>query len=364
MDAVRQPRQLRIRRLIPVWVIAAFAVLFILVPVGARAETLPATYHPTAQRAMQDYLTYQGQCWPWMRQIVQESTGRTMGFGYITGFLEAGAAEVPLHEAAQGDIIQIADDQNAGPGVDYPGLHTALVLEAFPDGTFTIIDSNSKWDGVVRIRYDYDPIASANRYSGLEVHAWRIPLEGESPSITPSATVTPIPPTVTPIPPTGTPVPPTGTPVAPTATPVPPTTIPEADTFDVGDDVVVSADGSCLNLRDVPSLSGAKLTCLVEGTSLEVLSEVVEADGWAWVAVRAPGGQAGWVASQYLVLAVPEPTAAPSTTPASVTATATPVPPTEEATVVPSPSPSPTPVDEQPTQQPTHRAVIPFLAAG
>lgn len=47
-----------------------------------------------------------------------------------------------------------------------------------------------------------------------------------TPSPTPIATDTPVPPTTTPVPPTATPVPPTATPVPPTATPVPPTATP------------------------------------------------------------------------------------------------------------------------------------------
>jgi Bacterial SH3 domain len=300
--------------------IAASLIVAVLAPIGARAQSLPELTHPTVQRAMQDYLTYQGQCWPWMRQIVLETTGRTIGFGYVSGFYEAGAIEVPLSEARQGDIIQIADDQNAGPGVDYPGLHTALVVEAFGDGTFTIIDSNSKWDGVVRLRYNYDPIASANRYVGLEVHAWRIPLDGGGePATQPSPTPTPSP---------------------------EPVEVPEAESFSVGDSAVVATDSGCLNLRNAPSLTGVKLDCLAQGSPVVVVSNVIEADGWAWVAVQTGDGQAGWVASQYLSPSAPQP--ASSETP----------PP---ATSIPEPTatPSSTPVADAPA---THRVVVPLLS--
>src|SRR3546814_9656002 len=37
----------------------------------------------------------------------------------------------------------------------------------------TVIDSNSQWDGIVRIREQYDPQAAAARYPTLRVHAYR-----------------------------------------------------------------------------------------------------------------------------------------------------------------------------------------------
>ena len=334
MDTEILSRQRSFRRLILLWVMAASISVAVLAPLSARAESLPVASHPTAQRALQDYLTYQGQCWTWMRQIVFETTGRTIGFGYVSGFYEAGATEVPLSEARQGDIIQIADDQNAGPGVEYPGLHTALVLEAFGDGTFTIIDSNSKWDGIVRLRYDYDPIASANRYVGLEVHAWRIPLDGES-----GATASPSP-----------------TPAAePTDTPEP-TVIPEAGRFSVGDSAVVTTDSGCLNLREAPSLAAAKLDCLAPGVQVVVLSEVVQADGWAWVAIRTDDGRSGWVASQYLA---PAPPPQPAGTPPP-TASSTPY--ASEPAEEPSPTATPDADVGQAEAPPPHRVVMPALS--
>ena len=367
MNAKARPRRLLNWRMIPLWVVALLAVAIPVVPRQAQAETLPDIHHPTAQRAMQDYLTYQGQCWPWMRQIVYESTGNLMGFGYVSGFYEGGASEVPLSEAQQGDVIQIADDQNAGPGVDYIGLHTALVLERFEDGTFTVIDSNSKWDGIVRIRYNYDPIASANRYTGLEVHAYRFPLEGAPP---PATTESGSDPTSTP---------------TPTASPEPP---PPAVQFELGDHVVVSTDSGCLNLRAQPVLSGERISCLAQGTRAVVLSDAVQADGWTWVAISTEDGEAGWVASEYLAMAPasePDAESTEDTEPVEDTPTSelspTPSPPAEDepsptTTEVPTQvEPSPTAPPPAPTEAPAateepdaakpgppHRAVIPALA--
>ena len=73
-----------------------------------------------------------------------------------------------------------------------------------------------------------------------------------------------------------------------------------ADPLVPGTSAVVRADGDYLRLRDAPGLSGLRLTCLAEGTRVEVLDGVVEADGYRWQRI-AFGGLAGWAADVYLV---------------------------------------------------------------
>ncbi|MEX2080482.1 MAG: CHAP domain-containing protein, partial [Dehalococcoidia bacterium] len=116
--------------------------------------------------------TYQGDCWPFVKKVVLEATGGQMGFGYIQAFLDAGGYEVPISEARNGDIVQVVDDDDAGPGADHPGLHTAIIVEVNPDGTFLAIDSNQKWDGIVRWRPNYDPALRAAQM-GINVHVFR-----------------------------------------------------------------------------------------------------------------------------------------------------------------------------------------------
>ncbi|MDA0366309.1 MAG: hypothetical protein O3B31_10935 [Chloroflexi bacterium] len=65
---------------------------------------------------------------------------------------------------------------------------------------------------------------------------------------------------------------------------------------------VVRADGDCLRLRDAPGLAGMRLTCLGEGTRVDVLDGAVEADGYRWQRI-AFAGLAGWAADVYLVAA-------------------------------------------------------------
>src|SRR5690606_3325042 len=126
-----------------------------------------------------------------VKNVVREATGYEMGFGYRSGYLDAGAFEVSPSEAQAGDIIQIADDSNSDPGASYPGLHTVIIMANNGDGTFDAIDSNQRWDGVVRLRPNYDPAAAAARYPGLNYRIYRFPIEG---SVAPVRAVAPPPP--------------------------------------------------------------------------------------------------------------------------------------------------------------------------
>ena len=66
-----------------------------------------------------------------------------------------------------------------------------------------------------------------------------------------------------------------------------------------GHEAIVRGDGDCLRLRDAPGLSGGPISCLADGTTLQVLEGSASADGYVWQRVRAHG-VAGWVASEFL----------------------------------------------------------------
>ena len=72
-------------------------------------------------------------------------------------------------------------------------------------------------------------------------------------------------------------------------------------TFEAGATAIVRADGDCLRLRSTPGLDGTVITCLVEGSSVILLGDEAESDGYVWQLVAA-GGDAGWVAGAYLEL--------------------------------------------------------------
>ncbi len=230
-----------------------------------RREVRAEENGPIAATALKYVGTHGGQCWTFMREVVKEATGRTVGFDYRLGFFEAGAIEVTADEARNGDIIQIARDSNTSPWASYSGLHTAIILKNLGGGRFDAVDSNQNWDEMVRLRPNYDPYTSAAR-NGLQVHIYRIPGGGIGDSGAGAAASV---------------------------------AVHAAPSLGAGDTAVVSANGDCLNLRAEASRSGGRIACLPSGSQVTVLSEAVEAGGFTWVQVSTPSGT-GWVAAEYL----------------------------------------------------------------
>jgi hypothetical protein len=68
---------------------------------------------------------------------------------------------------------------------------------------------------------------------------------------------------------------------------------------------VARTDGTGVNLRATPGASGKASAILLEGTTVEVVGDDVQADGRTWRHVRTVGstsdGVTGWVAAQFLV---------------------------------------------------------------
>lgn len=219
--------------------------------------------------------TYQGDCWPFVLRVVLEATGRQIGFDYRQGFFDAGAVEVKLDEAQGGDIIQIVNDANTAPDADYIGMHTSIVYEVLGNGIFNVVDSNSQWDGIVRLRPNYDPAAAAARYSGLTFHIYRI--TGTGPS---------------------------------SAAPVPPA----ASAIQPGDQVTVKTPGDCLNMRSGPGLDQSPIACLPDGSVVSVLAGPLNVGGRLWVQVDTPSGR-GWAATEFLAAAAAGPAGSGGTKP-------------------------------------------------
>jgi hypothetical protein len=286
------PRARRIILLLSAAIATVAMLLVVRAPV--QASTTPgaeAAITNVVSIAMGSLNQWEGECFPWVRRVIAAATGRTIGWDYHLGYLEAGAVEVPLDSVQQGDVVQTADPSNSGGDASYAGLHTAIVMQNHGGGMLTVIDSNSQWDGVVRIRNDYNPAALAARYAGLTARAYRFP------------GVTAV------------------DPLAPTST--------VADsTLTVGGSAIVSADGDCLRLRSSSGVGGTILTCLPDATVVTVLEGTAVADGLTWRAINAQGST-GWVAEQYLQAlgtgaAPPASTLPPSTTPISTTPAAPP----------------------------------------
>ncbi|MSP22040.1 MAG: hypothetical protein EXR66_03310 [Dehalococcoidia bacterium] len=273
-------------------------------PLGSEViNTVDPIDVPVASRilglAIQAVGTYQGECFPWVRRLVSQATGAAMGSGYRDGYLSAGAVEVALTDARAGDIIQLIDDADAGRNADYNGMHTSIAVDVLGAGRFRVIDSNLGFDGVVRVRDDYNPIVLAARFARINVHVYRFGQPTPA-----SAADAPRVPTASSNQPIG------------NTTQGGSATSPQQSTSSTA---VIRADGDCLRLRAAPSTSAPVLTCLADGSTVTLRDGTQQADGVAWQAVSA-GGRSGWVASQYLVktggapavLPTAQPTPAPS----------------------------------------------------
>lgn len=247
-------------RLALVGILLAIVATFSVRVASAAAEdaSTPGT-NPIAVRALKDLGTWQGECWLWMQRVVLDATGKQIGFDYTDGFFEAGAVEVSLKDAQAGDVIQIISDRDHGPDAGYRGMHTLIVLENLGDGTVNGIDSNQGWDGMVELRFAYDPAAKATEF-GLNFHVYRIDAKA-------------------------------GT----TRSALPPT----SKVLRAGDAAIVKAGPEGLNLRPEASTAKEPIALLRDGTRVTVLSEPVSAAGRSWVKISTPSGT-GFVAAEFL----------------------------------------------------------------
>ena len=67
-------------------------------------------------------------------------------------------------------------------------------------------------------------------------------------------------------------------------------------------ETAVVSSGVGVWLRASPSLESEQLEWLLEGTTLILLDGSAEADSFTWQQVQAPSGEAGWVATEFIVL--------------------------------------------------------------
>ena len=253
--------------------ICALALGLIITPAG-RADAATTVNGPSAAAALTSAAVdslgkFEGECFPFVQRVVKSVLGKSIGSDYRLGYLQAGAIEVTLAAAQTGDIIQLIDDRNTSPSADYPGMHTAIVMENYGGGKFRVVDSNASFDGMVRVR-DYEPRTIAMRYPYISIHVYHL--------------------IDTPVPANGI-VPPGASSGGATVAPVPLTP---------GAHAVVAADGDCLRVRSVPALAGTILTCMPTGASITVAGGTAEADGYKWLRITAPGGTSGWAVEQFL----------------------------------------------------------------
>jgi hypothetical protein len=118
---------------------------------------------------------------------------------------------------------------------------------------------------------------------------------------TPRATTPFALPTFTAAPIAAAPSPTTTTPVPQPAVSPAPTSSPPAQTL-----YVANTGGEGVYLRRTPAL-GDRIKAYPEGTSLTTIGGETQAEGQAWLQVRAPDGTEGWVPQRYTALTPPAP---------------------------------------------------------
>lgn len=112
---------------------------------------------------------YGDQCKEFVRTVIQDAGGGTIGSGYRNCY---GDTEIQPSQAMWGDIIQTCNDSDSDKY--YPGTHSAIVLENKGDNNFKVVDSN--WnitpDGIVRIG-DRNLFSWASK-KGTQTHYYRL----------------------------------------------------------------------------------------------------------------------------------------------------------------------------------------------
>ena len=65
---------------------------------------------------------------------------------------------------------------------------------------------------------------------------------------------------------------------------------------------VVSGTSACLNVRENPKASAAKLGCLPDGTAVTIAEGPSTGDGFTWYRIEPTGSveKSGWVIGQHL----------------------------------------------------------------
>lgn len=310
------------RLLLPI-ILVILVVAAVLVINSRRADATPS-YGPLITEALKYEGQRGGECYMFMQKVVRDVTGRLISGDYRQSYIDAGATEVPLPQAQSGDIIQLANDNNTAADANYPGLHTAFIMESHGNGKFKVIDSNYLYDGIVRVHDDYEPLISAARYGNIAVHVWRLP----------PGKVTP-------------------TPEAKAAmTLAPATTVPDeppevrVEPLQPGTTAVIAADGDCLRLRDKPGLTGDQVACPPTGTLVKVLEGIEELDGYRWQLIQS-GAVVAWAADMYL-------------DPASATVSASSV----DTQPAPTPTPTPPPAIASGEAPPPEGGVALFVFTG
>lgn len=142
--------------------VALFLALSVLVVPSSPAQAVGSYDNAAiADRALTKVGLYGGQCRSFVNEIVKAVSGGSQdastvlaGGDYFQSFINAGGTRITdVSQLIKGDIVQI------GQWADSSSLHTFIIVGRVSGSTFRVVDSNSKWDQIVRT---YDRTVSLN----------------------------------------------------------------------------------------------------------------------------------------------------------------------------------------------------------
>ncbi len=219
--------------------------------------------------------------------------GAVIGSPQQSGPIAVGASVVV---SGTGDCLRVHDSPAVASNVVY----------CLPDGSQSVItDGPQTADGYTWWKLGdlgwsvADYLQAVNGGSSIAAPPAASGSPAASPSATPAASPAPAATPAPTAPPAATPSP-APAPAAPApssaGSPTPQPVLPIGVAYAVGDTVVTSGANDCLNVHDSPSLSGAVVDCVPDGTSGTVTDGPVQADGYVWYKLD----NRGWVVSTYL----------------------------------------------------------------
>lgn len=119
-----------------------------------------------------------GECIKSAQRWVAAAGGYFGGGGVVSGYVNSGAAEIPLDSTTKGDVIQYTNGNPAYADSDWSYSHTVVVVTNFGNGSFDIVQSNVPLgSGKVTRNTNWRPAPA----SGWVARAWRFGQVNSSP---------------------------------------------------------------------------------------------------------------------------------------------------------------------------------------
>jgi hypothetical protein len=181
---------MRVIKFLVTWLVAAplMLSLVVAVPFAAPAQAQQFDNAKIADAGLAEVGTRRatgdnmpGECVKSAQRWVAAAGGYFGGGNVISSYVNSGAVEIPLNEAAKGDVLQYTPPTDSY----WPdGVHTVVVVANLGGGKFSIVQSNAAgyvngvWrtdaDGLVTVNPDWAPTPP----TGWTTRAWRFGISG------------------------------------------------------------------------------------------------------------------------------------------------------------------------------------------